>query len=48
IETCPVNCIHWVNYNNLQFLEEERKHQVIKQLGFPQIHKKFSPADLDL
>jgi len=31
-----------------QFLEEERKHQVIKQLGFPQIHKKFSPADLDI
>jgi len=29
-------------------LEEERKHQVIKQLGFPQIHKKFSPADLDI
>jgi len=47
IETCPVNCIHWVNYNQLSSLEEERKHQVIKQLGFPQIHKKFSPADLD-
>jgi ferredoxin len=35
IETCPVNCIHWVDYNNLKTLEEQRKYQVIKPLGFP-------------
>ncbi|ACK69295.1 Ferredoxin-like protein [Gloeothece citriformis PCC 7424] len=38
IETCPVDCIHWVNYSELKELEEARKYQVIKQLGFPQIH----------
>lgn len=36
IDTCPVDCIHWVNYSELGQLEEERKQQVIKQLGFPQ------------
>lgn len=35
IETCPVDCIHWVDYTELKRLEEERKHQVVKHLGFP-------------
>ncbi|MBR8828217.1 MAG: ferredoxin [Gomphosphaeria aponina SAG 52.96 = DSM 107014] len=36
IDTCPVDCIHWVDYTKLKQLEEERKEQVIQQLGFPQ------------
>ena len=39
IDTCPVDCIHWVNYQELKQLEKERKYQVIKSLGFPQVHK---------
>lgn len=33
IDTCPVDCIAWVNYNDLNKLEEARKHQVIQNLG---------------
>ncbi|MDJ0714760.1 MAG: ferredoxin [Prochloraceae cyanobacterium] len=40
IDTCPVNCIHLVDYTELKQLEQERKHQVIKHLGFPQVTKK--------
>nr|WP_238544347.1 ferredoxin [Gloeocapsa sp. PCC 73106] len=36
IDTCPVNCIHWLDYTELKHLETQRKHQVIKNLGFPQ------------
>lgn len=35
IETCPVDCIHWVDYTNLKKLEKERKYQVIPVAGFP-------------
>lgn len=35
IDTCPVDCIHWVNYQELQTLEAERHHQVIPLAGFP-------------
>jgi ferredoxin len=35
IDTCPVNCIHWVDYTELKNLEEERKHQVMPVVGFP-------------
>ncbi|MBE9030555.1 ferredoxin [filamentous cyanobacterium LEGE 11480] len=35
IDTCPVDCIHWVNYAELAELEEERKYQVLKPVGFP-------------
>lgn len=35
IDTCPVNCIHWVEYSELKKLEEERKYQVIPTVGFP-------------
>ena len=44
IDTCPVDCIHWVEYTELKQLEETRKHQVIKHLGFPQVHQ--TPAKL--
>ncbi len=36
IDTCPVDCIHWVDFIQLKQLEEERKYQVIQNLGFPQ------------
>jgi ferredoxin len=36
IDTCPVDCIHWVDYTKLKHLETKRKNQVIKPLGFPQ------------
>ena len=36
IDTCPVDCIHWVDYTKLKQLEVKRKNQVIKPLGFPQ------------
>jgi ferredoxin len=38
IDTCPVDCIHWVNYTELKHLEEERKYQVIPVVGFPVDH----------
>ena len=39
IDTCPVDCIHWIDYTHLKRLEEARKYQQIKPLGFPQIHR---------
>ncbi|MHC5932697.1 ferredoxin [Nostoc sp.] len=38
IDTCPVDCIHWVNYTELKKLEEERKYQVIPIVGYPVEH----------
>lgn len=38
IDTCPVNCIHWVDYTELKNLENERKDQVIPIVGFPVDH----------
>jgi ferredoxin len=35
IDTCPVDCIHWVDYTELKKLEEERKFQVIPVVGYP-------------
>lgn len=35
IDTCPVDCIHWVGFTELQTLEAERKYQVISTVGFP-------------
>lgn len=35
IDTCPVDCIHWVDYTALKKLEEERKYQVIPVVGYP-------------
>lgn len=35
IDTCPVDCIHWVKYQSLKDLEEERKYQVIQPIGLP-------------
>ncbi|MEH1839304.1 MAG: ferredoxin [Nostoc sp.] len=35
IDTCPVDCIHWVDYTELKKLEQERKYQVIPLVGYP-------------
>jgi ferredoxin len=35
IDTCPVDCIHWVDYTELRKLEDERKYQVIPVVGYP-------------
>jgi len=38
IDTCPVDCIHWVDYTELKNLEEDRKYQVIPIAGYPVEH----------
>jgi ferredoxin len=38
IDTCPVDCIHWVDYTQLKKLEQERKYQVIPVVGYPVEH----------
>ena len=35
IETCPVDCIYWVDYTRLNKLEEERNYQKINLAGCP-------------
>jgi ferredoxin len=35
IDTCPVDCIHWVDYTEVKKLEEERQYQVIPVVGYP-------------
>ncbi len=34
IDTCPVNCIQWVDYTDLKKLEAEREFQEIPVAGF--------------
>ena len=39
IDTCPVDCIHWIDYTELKTLEAEREYQVIPPVvGFPVDH----------
>jgi ferredoxin len=35
IDTCPVDCIHWVSYEELPDLEEQLQQQEILPLGLP-------------
>lgn len=35
IDTCPVDCIYWLDYTDVKQREEERKYQVIPIAGFP-------------
>lgn len=35
IDTCPVNCIHWLDYTELKHMENERRYQVIQSLAIP-------------
>ncbi len=36
MDTCPVDCIAWVSYQNLAHLERNRPRQVIRNLGIVQ------------
>lgn len=44
IDTCPVDCIYWVDYTELKGLETNRRFQTVKPVGFP---VKQSAADRD-
>jgi len=35
MDTCPVDCIHQLDYTELRQLERDRQHQVIPLVGFP-------------
>jgi ferredoxin len=35
IDTCPVDCIHWVSYEQLPELEEQSRQQELLPLGLP-------------
>ena len=35
IDTCPVDCIHWLDYTEVKQLEAERSYQVIPVVGYP-------------
>ena len=35
IDTCPVNCIHWMDYTELRQMEQDRSNQVIQSLAIP-------------
>jgi len=35
IETCPVDCIHWLDYTEVKKREEERQYQAIPLIGYP-------------
>jgi ferredoxin len=35
MDTCPVNCIHWLDYTKIKQMERDRKHQVIQSLAIP-------------
>jgi ferredoxin len=34
-DTCPVNCIHWLDYTELKQMEDDRSQQVIQSLAIP-------------
>ncbi|WP_036482376.1 ferredoxin [Myxosarcina sp. GI1] len=42
IDTCPVNCIHWVDWIELKQLEADRKYQIIEHLALPPAMRKSS------
>ena len=42
IDTCPVNCIHWLDYTELKQVESDRKHQIIQSLAIPPHMRKSS------
>jgi ferredoxin len=35
IDACPVDCIHWVSYEELPALEEQSRSQELLPLGLP-------------
>ena len=34
IDTCPVDCIHWLDYTEVKNREQEREYQVIPIVGY--------------
>jgi ferredoxin len=40
VQSCPVDCIHWVDMNELPPLEEARQYQVITTIGLPPTSRK--------
>lgn len=38
IDTCPVDCIHWLDFTEVKRKERERKGQQVRPLGYPQTH----------
>ncbi len=45
IDTCPVDCIHWVAFEKLDALRAELDTQIMQPLGFPQQkrHRRLNP-----
>lgn len=41
-DTCPVNCIHWLDYTELKKIESDRQFQVIQSLAIPPDMRKSS------
>ncbi|WP_069792081.1 ferredoxin [Cyanobacterium sp. IPPAS B-1200] len=37
MDTCPVDCIHWLDYTEVREKEAERKNQEVRPLGYPQV-----------
>ncbi|MGB3532461.1 MAG: ferredoxin [Microcoleaceae cyanobacterium] len=35
IDTCPVDCIHWMDYTEVKQLEHQRPYQVVTMIGLP-------------
>ncbi|MEM9215909.1 MAG: ferredoxin [Cyanobacteria bacterium P01_F01_bin.150] len=48
IDTCPVDCIHWLDYTELKEMERKREFQVVKPLGFPISRRESLKAERDL
>ncbi|NJK54807.1 MAG: ferredoxin [Pleurocapsa sp. SU_5_0] len=49
-DTCPVNCIHWLDYTELKQMEDARRNQVIQSLAIPPAmsdRKSVQKADLN-
>ena len=38
IDTCPVDCIHWLDYTKIKDKESDRKYQKVRRLGYPQVN----------
>lgn len=44
-DTCPVNCIHWLDYTELSQMEEKRRYQVIQSPAIPPDMRKSQMRD---
>ena len=44
IDTCPVNCIHWVRFEELDKLREQLREQGVYPLGMlPKVSRRIKP-----